>query len=265
MPPPALTTLSFHAGGRTRIAPITSGTLILLVALFLSPILGTIPLAVLSATLVSIGYQLIDRWSVRLLGDLLCNRPGCDRRADCQNLAVVGIVVAVSALSSIFAGAFAGFVLACLIFIVGMSRPIVRRQLRGDEVFSKRSRSSENMAHLAPPRPRRVALQLQGVLFFGNADDLSRLVEALLPDCDTILFDLRGISDIDVSGTTILSAVVARCRARGKNVVFCNVPKTLGEATFASRASAVLPDFDAALEWMEEEALRNYRGGTIAQ
>ena len=256
VPPPGLTTIAFHAGGRTRVAPIASGMLILLVGVFLSSLLAAIPVAVLSAVLVSIGYQLVDRWSVRLLVDLLRNRPGRDRRAGWQNLAVVAIVVLVSALSSIVVGALAGFVLACLIFIVGMSRPIVRRQLRGDEVFSKRSRSADDMAILRRSGSRRVALQLRGVLFFGNADDLSRLVEALLPECDAILFDLRGISDIDVSGTTILGAVVGRCRARGKSVAFCNVPKTLGGATFADRASAVLPDFDSALEWMEEETLR---------
>lgn len=256
VPPPATTIATYRAGGRTRMVPLVSGLLILLAALFLSSALAAIPVAVLSAILVSIGYQLVDRWSVRLLVDLITNRTGLDLRAGWQNLSIVAIVLVVSALSSVVVGALAGFVLACFIFIVGMSRPIVRRRLRGDEAFSKRARSADDMAILRRSGPRRVMLELQGVLFFGNADDLSRLVEVLLPECDMILFDLGGISDIDVSGTTILATVVGRCRARGKNVVLCNVPKTLGGATFADQASAVLLDFDAALEWMEEETLR---------
>jgi sulfate permease, SulP family len=256
VPPPMLTTLAFRSGGRTRVTPIAAGMLILLATLFLPSALALIPLAVLSGILVSIGYQLFDRWSIRLFKDLISNRRRPDRRAGWQNICVIAIVMLVSALSSIVVGVFAGFVLACLIFMVEMSRPVVRRCLRGDEVFSKRARSTDDIAILRRTGSRRVALELQGVLFFGNADDLSKLVEALLSGCDMILFDLRGISDIDVSGATILTTVVARCLARGKKVFFCNVPTTLGSVTFTGRASAVLPDLDTGLERMEEETLR---------
>ena len=256
-PPPAQGAICYRAGGRTRIAPITAALTLLVLVLFLSPLLALIPVAVFSAILIFIGILLFDRWSLRLLRDALRNHPKLDRGQAWQSLAVIAIVMLVSAASSLIAGALAGFVLACLIFIVRMSRPIVRRRYGGDELFSKRMRSVADMETLRRTGPRRAVLELQGVLFFGNADDLSRIVTELMGERDMILFDLRGISDIDISGATILGDAVARCRKRGKTVLFCNLPPGRPDlATATVQANAVTADLDSGLEWMEEAALR---------
>jgi sulfate permease, SulP family len=252
----------FQAGGRTRIATITSASLILLTGLLFSPALAAIPAAVLFGILVAICVALFDRRSLRLLSDIIRNRPGLDRRHAWQSLSVVATVMLVTMLSSIVVGALAGFVLSCLIFIVGMSRPIVRRRYRGHDVFSKRVRSADDMAILMRTGPRRAVLELQGVLFFGNADDLSRVANEVLEDSDMILFDFRGISDMGVSGETILGTLVAKSRQHGKIVLFCNVPPSrLTGSPFAKGANAILPDLDSALEWMEEETLRTSAPG----
>jgi SulP family sulfate permease len=259
-PLPSVMTFGFRAGARTRIAPILCSLLLFLAAFLLSSWLAKIPIAVLSAILISISFYMFDRWSFRLLESLFRRRSDLEWRTTWQSLSIIGVVVLVSIGESVILGAVAGFLLSCLIFMMDMSRPIVRRRIRGDISFSKRSRSSDDLSILRQTGARRVALELQGVLFFGNADDLSEVVERLLPDCDMILFDLRGIADIDVSGATILHGIVARCRARRKHVLFCNVPNTLSSAMFAEKASAVISDFDSALEWMEEEALRTAAG-----
>ncbi|MGP0091609.1 MAG: SulP family inorganic anion transporter [Xanthobacteraceae bacterium] len=248
---------AYRAGARTRIAPIVCALLIFLVLLFLSRALAAIPVAVLSGILIAAAYQLFDRWSLQLFGDAVRRHLGIDRRAVLQNLSVVLLVMLVSVMSSIVMGVLAGVALSCLIFIARMSRPIVANRYRGDEVFSKRSRPADDMAILRRTGARRVGLELQGVLFFGNADDLSRLVNELLPECDMILLNMRGISDIDTTGATILGGVMARCRQSGKKLVLCHVPKVgLGAPIFVDAAAATLPDLDTALEWMEEEALR---------
>jgi sulfate permease, SulP family len=259
-PLPAVTAVGFRAGARTRVAPVLCSLLLFVGALLLPPWLAAIPVVVLSAILISISYQMFDRWSFRLLESLFRRHSQREWRAIWQSLTVIGVVVLFSIAESVVMGAVAGFLLSCLIFMMDMSRPIVRRRISGDISFSKRSRCANDLNILRQTGARRVALELQGVLFFGNADELSELVERLLSDCDMILFDLRGIADIDVSGATILSGIVTRCRARGKQVLFCNVPNTLSPAGFAEKASVVLSDFDSALEWMEEEALRTTTG-----
>jgi len=256
IPPPLMLSACFRAGGRTRLATLTCALTILVTVLFLASALAAIPLAVLLAMLMGVAYHLFDRWSIGLFVSMIRNRPGIDRRSGWQSLSVIAIVMLVTALSSIVIGALAGIALACFIFIVGMSRPTVRRCIRGTEIFSKRWRSADDSAVLQRTGARRVALELQGVLFFGNADDLASLVDSLLSGLDMILFNLRGVTDIDASGTAILGTVVARCRTRGKKVVLCNVREAQIKAAFVQQASAVVPDFDSALEWMEEETLR---------
>ena len=100
--------------------------IILLAVLVLPSALAAIPIAVLFAILIGVAYHLFDRWSIALLADIIRNRPDVDRKSGWQNLSVISLVMLVTALSSIVVGARAGIALACVIFIVRISRPTVR-------------------------------------------------------------------------------------------------------------------------------------------
>lgn len=97
------------------------------------------------------------------------------------------------------------------------------------------------------------------MLFFGNADDLSHAIRDRHTRCDSIVLDLKGVSDIDASGANILAGIAERSRAAGKRLLFCNVPEEHREMIDGLAAGAgecaVLPDLDSALEWMEERTL----------
>ncbi len=245
---------AFRTGGRTRLAALAAAASIFVLAVLLGPVLARLPIAALSAVLLASGAQLLDPWALRLPRQLLRKQTGVERRHTAQSLIVVAAVVILSVFDSIIAGAIAGFVLSCLIFIVNMSRPIVRRRYGGDEIFSKRTRSSEDSAILLRTARERAVLELQGVLFFGNAEDLSNLVAELLKESRMVLLDLRGISAIDVSGATILAAMATRARARGRSVLFSHVPADAHAAL--SKDGSLFPDLDSGLEWMEEASLR---------
>ena len=251
---PTVLSASFHAGGRTRFSGLTAAITIFLIAIVFSSILERIPVAVLSAILVSNGFQILDRWTLGLPGDAIFKRPAVDRRHAWENLSVVTLVMIVSVGSSVVAGAFAGFMLSCLIFIVDMARPIVRRRYLGDEIFSKRARPADDMAVLRRTGHQRVILELQGVLFFGNGDALSNIVNDILKEAKVVLLDLRGISDVDVSGASILANLMARSRARGKKILVCNVRSNRLGAI--ADVGSTLPDLESGLEWMEDEALQ---------
>jgi MFS superfamily sulfate permease-like transporter len=247
------TNAAFRLGGRTRLTGLFAAASIFVAAFLLSPVLGRIPIVALSAVLVASGLQLLDPWALRLPGELMRSQAGIDRRHTAQSLIVVAAVMILSVVNSIIAGAIAGFVLSCLIFIVNMSRPIVRRRYEGDRIFSKRIRSSNDMTTLLRTGAERAVLELQGVLFFGNADDLSNLVAELLKQSRMVLLDLRGISDVDVSGVSILANMATRAKSRGRSVLFCHVPADRSASLAAS--ARVFADLDSALEWMEEESL----------
>jgi CRP-like cAMP-binding protein/ABC-type transporter Mla MlaB component len=102
---------------------------------------------------------------------------------------------------------------------------------------------------------------LEGVLFFGNADDLSARIKSLFQETDMIALDMRGVNDIDVSGANILANLVSKSRELKKCLLFCHVPSSCVTTIKNLIPKTLVPeelikhDLDSALEWMEEQSL----------
>lgn len=259
---PSQTMASFRAGGRTRLAPLWSAILLATLAFGFPTLLAGIPTVVLSGILLALGVNLFDRWFFEIIADIRKATSETSGQRPVYDLAVVFIVMGFTIFYSVLAGVIAGCLLAGIIFVVKMSRPVVRRTLTGEEIQSKRIRPVRDVAILRETAAQRAVLQLEGVLFFGNADDLSGRIKQIFGNAEMVALDLRGITDIDVSGATILENILAKSRGWKKDLMFCEVPATLGIAvrTLVRKAikseDSIKPDLDAALEWMEEKCLR---------
>lgn len=258
---PSQTMASFRAGGRTRLAPLWSAVLIATLAFGFPSLLAGIPTVVLSGILLALGVNLFDRWFFEIIADIRKARSETSAQRPIYDLAVVFIVMGFTIFYSVLAGVIAGCLLAGIIFVVNMSRPVVRRTLTGEEIQSKRIRPTRDVAILQATAPQRAVMQLEGVLFFGNADDLSARIKQIFNHAEMIALDLHGITDIDVSGATILENILAKSRGWKKDLLLCEVPDTVGIAvrTLVRKAAKseepIKPDLDAALEWMEEKCL----------
>ncbi|NNM71029.1 SLC26A/SulP transporter family protein [Enterovirga aerilata] len=251
----------FGGGGRTRLSTISVAAVLLLAAAAAPKAVGALPSVVLAAILVAIAWRLWDRWCLALVHDLV---RADDRDAAVRarrNAAIVAAVTATTVLGQPVAGALAGIALSCLVFIMEMSRPIVRRQLDGSQLFSKRIRSQGHVALLRGSGRYTAILELQGILFFGNADDLASRVNSLEGSARTVILDLRRVTDIDTSGATILKQIAARCRQRGMTLMVSAVdPKfaaLVAQAIGPDSEAAIFADLDAALETAEDRALKS--------
>ena len=163
---------------------------------------------------------------------------------------------------SVVAGVVTGVVLSGMIFIINMSRPVIERTWLGHEIQSKRIRPVKDVEILRETGSQRAAVLLDGVLFFGNAEDLSAKVTQLFLHADMVVLDMRGVSDIDVSGANILANLAAKSAAQNKNLLFCGVPEPLYAVVRgvlpkgAAADASIRDDLDASLEWMEETSLQ---------
>lgn len=262
---PSVILIAYRTGGRTRWTGIVVALTLLIVALVLPSMLAQVPRAVFIAILLVIGIILFDSWNVQLLGDVFGKRRALVRRHAIYNLVIVVAVMSVTVFSSIVSGVIVGIVLSSIIFVINMSRPLVRRAYSGHELFSKRIRSSSDLALLQETGPRRVVLQLEGALFFGNAESLSLRVKDLFETADTVVLDMRGISDIDISGINVLKNLRDRARSLGRHLIFCNV-RTV-HATIVSNAfggdssTDMTQDLDSAIEQTEEISLDRAASG----
>jgi sulfate permease, SulP family len=251
---PSPTMAAYRAGGRTRLAPLSSAMALLVLSILFPHYLAAIPSVVLFGILLAVGILLFDRWIVQILSEVHKAATAVDRRRSIYDLSIVLIVMGVTVLYSVVAGVIAGCLLSGIVFVVNMSRPVVRRSFAGNEIQSKRVRPTRDVAILRDTGSRRAVLQLEGVLFFGNADDLSAKVKTLFQQTDMITLDMRGVSDIDVSGANILANLISKSRELKKSLLFCEVPSAQlasikGLFRKASEADELIkPDLDSALE-----------------
>ncbi len=193
-------TANYEAGGRSRLSVLTAACLLLVVQAALSPVWSLVPAVALWAVLLAIAVLLFDPWSLRMLRDLLLAPARVISHGSWRPLAVTAVVTAITASGAVIGGVLVGIGLACLLFIADMSRSIERRRYRGDDVVSKRQRPAGDVALLHKSGPRRAVLELQGVMFFANADELSRDIHDLFREADMLTLDFRAVTDIDVLG-----------------------------------------------------------------
>ncbi len=258
-----------HAsGGRTVVSVVLHAAIGIAVVVTLGSVLGTIPHAVVAAMLVVISVRLVDRPTLetirRLAGGMVRNRA---RLA--MDVLVMLIVASVAMLASVPLAVAAGLLIAVLSFLVNMSHSVVRRVSRGDAMRSRRSRSAAQMELLEKFGSRIVVIELEGVIFFGTADDLIERIDRLLQDGAThVILDLGRVNDVDTTGAQMLIQLDERVRAHGSRLIVApaapgqpqwdflvdtGVVKHLGDRAFA-------PDTDRALEFAENDIIDSQQG-----
>jgi len=256
-----------RAGGRRTLSAAVSALTVLAVALFAGPLIARLPRVVIAGTLVVVAFELVDRWSVRLLRELASRRIA-DWRMPALDLFVVVLVATVTIALNLMAAVAVGVFIAVASFLLRMSRSVIRRSYRGDVVRSHRTRAPALMELLAREGRRIVVFELDGPLFFGTAEDLANRVEASLREgAFVVILDLRRVNDIDSTGGRILAQACDRTRREKKHLLLSEADANPAVAR-ALRAlgvraalgpAAIFPDTDAALEHGENLVIESLR------
>jgi len=119
---PSLVNRAF--GARTPFSVLVNSAVILLSIALLFPLIGYLPRVALSATIMVIAIQHIDRWTVHAFRRVASGSTPY-RRHLMLELVVVVVVAVLSVIVDIVAAVFIGVAIAVLLFAVRMSRSIV--------------------------------------------------------------------------------------------------------------------------------------------
>jgi sulfate permease, SulP family len=163
---------------------------------------------------------------------------------------------------------FIGIMLAVLLFAVRMSRSNIRRLYRCDTVRSRRYRDPAELEVLHVKGASVLVIELQGALFFGTADRLAQIVDSETAKATSaVLLELRRITEIDSTGARILSDIDAALGARGVKLALVLSGRTETAARLADifQRDRFFPDIDRAIEWAEDDLLRNAGTGMSLQ
>jgi len=252
-----------RAGGRTRLAGVIAGVVVLLATLLLAPAIARLPRVVVAGMLLVVGIQLFDPWSLGHLARLFRGERA-HWRAMRLDLFVVLLVAATMLVVDPVAGVGMGVGVAVLFFLIRMSRSVVRRTYHGDTVRSRRARAPRRMELLAERGRQIVVFELEGPIFFGTAEGLANRAEAAAEaGARYVIFDLKRVNELDSTGARILLQVSERLKRHGSTLLLSHphesfqVSSVLHDLGVANAVGdgALFSDTDAALEWAEDRIL----------
>jgi len=184
------------------------------------PLIGMLPLTVLAGLMVTLAWSLVDQWSRRTVARL---PSGELSREMWLNLAIVVIVFGITMWLGIVTGVVVGVLLAMILFVQSMNRSLIRSSYRATAHPSRRVYPAAQEDLLRAERQRIAILELEGALFFGNADTLAAQMERLEPDVAFVVLDFRRVSTLDPSGAIVLAQLEKRLASTGRRLLLASV------------------------------------------
>ncbi len=252
------TLVNISSGAVSRYSGMVEGVLALLAFVLLASAISWIPVAALAGILIVVGVRMIDRNSLHLLKS----------RSTMLDFTVIAAVITVALTWSLIAASGVGVLLAIALFIreqVGNS--VIRRKSLGNQIFSKRVRTQEEMEILTEHGSRAAIVELQGSLFFGTAAQLFQALEPELKSRDYLILDMRRVQTVDVTAVHMLDQIKDMLAERHGFLILSQIPQNLPsgrdiEGYFDQiglvRPEApirIFPTQDEALEWVEDRVL----------
>ncbi|MDK9723471.1 MAG: SulP family inorganic anion transporter [Sterolibacteriaceae bacterium MAG5] len=252
------TLVNISSGGQSRLSGIMEGVLALVAFLALGSFIAWVPVAALAAILIVIGVRMIDRHSFSFLR----------QRSTVLDFVVIAAVIVTALTVSLIAASGVGIVLAVMLFIrEQIGGAIVRRKTYGNENFSKRVRTHEEMEILLDHGNRAVVVELQGSIFFGTASQLYKTLEPELKTRDFVILDMRRVQTVDVTAVHMLDQIKDMLAERHGFLIFSQLPQNLPSGRdmqqYFDQVGLVRPEspvrvfgeLDEALEWVEDRIL----------
>ncbi|MEI7295516.1 SulP family inorganic anion transporter [Paraburkholderia tropica] len=185
------TVINLGSGGRRRLSGVTSGVMILLFILFLSPLIERIPLAALVGVMFIVAGQTFAWGSLRVLHKVPRN-----------DAVVIVAVTVITVCTDLATAVMCGIVIASLNFAWQHAREFrceMRDEPSGERVYT-----------------------LRGTLFFASAAQFQTLFDPAR-DPAQVRLDCAHLQVADHSAIAALEAVQARYERAGKHLTFAHL------------------------------------------
>ena len=257
-----------RSGAHTPFSLVVHSAVIILAVAVFTPLIVHMPRVVIAAMLVAVAIQLVDRWTLQIVKKLLA-RDFASAQSVLLDLLIIMIVAVVAIALDIVIAVVIGLAVTILFFLFRMSKSVIRRAYRCDEVHSRKTREPALMDILAAHGAKILVLELEGPIFFGTAENLAAHLESVgEDDVSYVILDLKRVNEIDSTGAKTLLSAHDRLTREGKHLLVSSIPeqppianflKDMGVAAALTRGR-IFPDVDRAIEWAEEHLLLSRLG-----
>ncbi|MCB9882637.1 MAG: C4-dicarboxylic acid transporter DauA [Planctomycetes bacterium] len=198
----ARTAANVRAGAVSPLAAITHAVFLLVAVPVLSPLLGELPLASMSALLLMVAWRMAD---IQHFRRVVRSAPTGDTLV---LLTCFGLTVAFD----MAVGVTAGVLLASLLFMRRIA-----------EMTGVRLVSDAHPSVPVPMPPGVMVYEINGPLFFGAAEKAMTALHSIHKEARVLVLDLEGVAVIDATGLVNLRSVLDRMRSSAVPVILTSV------------------------------------------
>ncbi len=202
----ARTSVAIKSGGVTRLTGIIHALGLLLSMFLLGPLMARLPLSALAGVLMVTAWRMNEWESISYIFSKRFKG------------AIVKFVVTMvcTIVFDLTIAIIVGVALSFLMFVVKSSKIDIN--------VSKieNSKLTHSDADVEATHSNGAVVYITGSIFFGNIDELTKVVEGLTK-YDEIIFSLRGVSAIDTSGAQSMCELCHSLKEGGVKLAFCGV------------------------------------------
>lgn len=195
-----------EAGARTPLAAIIASLVLAGLLVLFGSALSAIPIPAIAGIILYVAWRLIDFSEVRHI--LSTSRP--------ETLILIATLASGLFLELDFA-IYIGVIASFSVFIYESSRPSLR--VSAPVVTESGRRKFRNAdLHAIPECPQIVTVRLDGPLYFGSVDHVEaewKRLRAKRPGQSIVIFYLKGVGKIDLSGADFLIHAIREVRKAG--------------------------------------------------
>lgn len=211
----ARTATNIRAGARTPVSGMIAALTLLVIVLFAAPLASWVPLAVLSAILLVVAWNMGEWHEIPELLRL--------SRAD---VSVWALTFALTVFADLTVAVEAGMILAALLFIrkIAATTSVVRVS----DVDRESARVDALYEHEIPAEV--AVFRVHGPLLFGTTDKVGAVVDELDALPKIVILKLREMTAMDATGLQALGDLAQRVQGSGRTLILCGArrqPATL--------------------------------------
>lgn len=240
----------------TMVAAIT-------VLVFLTGVLGWVPLAAVVGVLLCDAWFLLDRPSLRLAGEWLRGTRLADNAR--EDLALIAAVTLLAVVANMVVAAFAGLVLGLFLFAVRSARKPVRNVWTGQQLSSNCARCSSELRLLAEHGAAIRVFELEGDMFFAVGASLEQSLHSGTEGATCLVLDWSRVRHVDTSVAITVSTFERNAAERGLAVFHAGAGMQHGNVAEELRRrmpqAKLAPDLDYALELAENRLIQWHSTG----
>lgn len=235
----ARTATNIRSGATTPVAGMVHAITLLCILVFAAPLAQHIPLAVLSAILMVVAYNMGEWKEIPKLLKLTW-----------ADISVWAITFALTVFADLTVAVSTGIVLAALLFIRKVSSTTTITRVTPEYV-------EDGWQHIVQdkPIPDYIAVyRIHGPFLFGAGDKVNEISNRIDELPQIVILKLRDMTAIDATGLQSLEDLAARCREKGRTLILCGAQpqpaKLIHQADFEEHVGRknICPNFHAAIE-----------------